>query len=349
MKWSFYQLWNQSLEQVEKRPLKERNYLWATDLGGSKIDVYLKMLATQYSNPPNPRSLRKFEAGNIWEWIVGIVLTRSGILIKQDAQIQLDGGEKKPANWCRFQYPNLLAVTGKTDYLAGGKPDYDKASFEVNSFGLPKFITDATLNIVKHFADKYPDGLQDLVLEIKSCSSYMFDVYERNNQASKNHRLQAFHYLKAKNMPEAHVVYISKDDARMLEIPVFNPSETEDEYKSEITAMTEFYNNREQPPKEENILFEKDFARFTTNYRVAYSNYLTYLYGYKNQLEFDLENKPVVERYNRVMERVVTGKTMTPANIEVIDEIKRKFENYDEIVSVIQKKADLKINNSDQL
>ena len=115
MEWSFYNIWNASLEEGRPaRILKPREKIWASELGGSMIDRYLKMTGIQPSNPPNPRSLRKFEAGNIWEAIVGYVLRRAGILqSKQD--------------WIQYQYEGLLPVSGKLDYIGGGKPDYDKA------------------------------------------------------------------------------------------------------------------------------------------------------------------------------------------------------------------------------
>ena len=82
MQWSFFKIWNESLEQREERPPKERQNLWASELGKSQVDVYLKMKGIAPTNPFSARSLRKFEAGNIWEWIVGLVLLRAGMLRK---------------------------------------------------------------------------------------------------------------------------------------------------------------------------------------------------------------------------------------------------------------------------
>jgi hypothetical protein len=85
--WSFFNLWNKALETRADRPLVKREKMWASELGGAYVDRYLKMKAVPPSNPPNPRSLRKFEAGNIWEYIAEYVLKRSGILIDNSGEI----------------------------------------------------------------------------------------------------------------------------------------------------------------------------------------------------------------------------------------------------------------------
>src|SRR3990167_6044044 len=140
--WSFSKIWNRSLEQRVEKPLEPRDRIWASELGGAYIDRYLKMKGEKPSNPFDSRSLRKFEAGRIFEWIVEMVLVRAGILIsKQD--------------WVDFQYPVLLKVTGKMDHLAGGKPDYEKARSQVETEFLPEFIKRASLAVVNYFAGEY--------------------------------------------------------------------------------------------------------------------------------------------------------------------------------------------------
>lgn len=310
MSWSFFQIWNSSLEEREERELKPRNRIYASELGGAMIDRWLKMQGQEYSNPPNARSRRKFEAGKIWESIIKYVLARAGIL-------------QAYQKWLSYQYPGMLEVTGKLDFIAGGKPDYDKAKHVIdNEFNwLPDFISKATKNIVKQLSEKYPEGLKDIILEVKSCSSFMFENYERNCNASPHHKLQLFHYLKSENMYEGHIVYICKDDARIIEIGVFNPSVVEDEYKSDIYKITGYYNRGEEPPKEQAIVFSPDFGKFSANYKVGYSQYLTYLYGFKNQMEFDSQYKPIVERWNRVLGRIREGKDMTDNNKKAIEEM----------------------------
>jgi len=318
--WGIAQIWNESLLDREERPVFPRNRLWASELGKSKVDIWLKLKGEKQTNPPNARSLRKFEAGNIWEWIVELILIRAGIL--QDAQ-----------RWTGYQYPGLLQVSGKLDFVAGGKPDYQKAMGEVENIGLPEVFTRAGKKIISYLQEKYPEGLDTRIIEVKSVSSFMFDALEKTSGSSRNHRLQLFHYLKAENMERGLIVYVCRDDCRMMEISVLNPSTVEDEYRGEIEAITRYYNENEMPPLEQPIVYDEDTKRFSKNWQVAYSGYLTKLYGLKDQMEFDGKYAPVADRFNRVLGRVKEGKDMTEKNKEVLSEIKGMGFNLEELVS----------------
>ncbi len=318
LNWSFSKIWNDSLEIREERPLVVRDNMWASELGGAYLDRYLKMKATPMTNPPNPRSRRKFEAGNLMEWVVGLILKRAGILIESQ-------------EWLSHQYPDLLKVTGKLDFLAGGKPNADISS--IIELGLPAFFNKTALAILSYFTEKYPNGLKETILEIKSCSSFIFEKYNQG-EADKKHVLQAFHYLKAKGMPEAHIVYISKDDLRICEVGVYNTSETEELYKTDISNMTNFINNRIEPEKEKEVLFED--GKFKQNYKVAYSTYLTKLYSYKDQMEYEEKYKGMINGWNGTLKRMINKDKMTKLNLERIAEIKKYFPNLDEIVSNIK-------------
>ena len=124
--WSFSSTWNDGLIPVERKP-EPRDYIWASELGGAMIDRYLKMKGVPYSTPPNIRSLRKFQAGNLWEWIVSFVLKRSGLIISQQNRI-------------KYGYDGLLEVSGKIDFLGGGKPDWAKVKADLNVYDLPETI-----------------------------------------------------------------------------------------------------------------------------------------------------------------------------------------------------------------
>ncbi|MCR4307090.1 MAG: hypothetical protein NUV80_00860 [Candidatus Berkelbacteria bacterium] len=318
--WGVSQVWNESLLEREERPVAPRDRIWASELGKSKVDIYLKLKGEKQTNPPNARSLRKFEAGNIWEWIVKIILQRAGIL--QDAQ-----------RWTGYQYPGLLQVSGKLDFVAGGKPDYERAMKEVEAIGLPEIFTRAGKRIIKYLQEKYLDGLDTRIIEVKSVSSFMFEAMEKTGKSSQNHRLQLFHYLKAENMERGLIVYVCKDDCRMMEFPVFNPSLVEDEYKAEIEAITGYYQRNEMPPLEKAIVYDKDIEKFSKNWHVAYSGYLTKLYGLKDQMEFDEKYAPIAEKWNRVLARIREGKEMTENNKGVIAEIEKAGFNITELTA----------------
>lgn len=325
--WSFYQIWNKSLENREERPMSPRRKIWASEMGGSFADRYLKMTGVKPTNPPNPRSLRKFEAGNMMEWLVGMVLKRAGILIEQQ-------------EWVGYQYPNLLEVSGKLDFLAGGKPDWEKAKSEIVSLELPDFFGRATRSIIEYLQEKYPTELKTIVLENKSSSSFMFDRYEIAG-AEPKHKLQAFHYLKSKNLDEAHIVYICKDDLRMVEFGVFNPSETETEYKNDITLMTKYLNANEQPPKEEEVYFDEATMNFTKNWKVEYSNYLTMLYGYSEPEAYRARWNSKIVQFKRTFKRIVEGKKETPLDKTITEELKATFPNLDAYIAMAKAKPSI--------
>lgn len=307
--WSMAGVWNAALMRQDSRPARARDNLWASELGKAPVDIFLRLKGVEPSNPPNARSMRKFEAGNVFEWIVSLILKRAGIL--QDSQ-----------KWTSYQFPGLLKVTGKADFIAGGKPDFDKAIEEMKSLDMPDVFVRAAEAMKMHFAKEYPDGLITKPLEIKSVSSFMFDSLEKKKTGSKIHRLQCKHYLKAEKYEKGDIVYICRDDLRMMQIPLLNSDEMlEAEYHEFIALMTGYVERDEMPPLEKPIIFDPDMGKLTTNFNVAYSGYLTKLYGLKDQKEFDDKYKGMCGRWNRVINRVKNGDKMTPKNLAVLVEI----------------------------
>jgi len=308
--WNFSYVWNKALENATQREYEPRERIWATELGKAPVDVYLLMKGEKPTNPPNARSLRKFEAGNMFEWIVGLILKRAGII--ESAQERVE-----------YQYPGLCLVSGRIDFIAGGKPDFEKAKAEIEAFELPEMFYRGFEQIVEHLKAKYPNGLASKPLEIKSVSSFMFEAIERSGKALANHRLQLTHYLKAKDMNVGHLIYICRDDMRMIEIPVVMNERTEAEYKAAIALRSGYFLHDEMPPLEKAINWDTDFKKFTkNNMGMAYSGYLTKLYGIKDQAEFDAKYQPMQIRFNRTLKRLATGAKITPKNEEALAEMR---------------------------
>lgn len=330
--WTFTQVWNKSLEEREERPVKPRSNLWASELGKSPVDIYLKLKGEVPTNPPNARSMRKFEAGNVFEWIVGLVLTRAGIL--QEGQ-----------KWVSYQYPGLLEVTGKADFIAGGMPDFKKAREEISALKLPDVFERGFKNIIDHFEQNYKNGLHTKVLEVKSLSAFMYDALERTGKASKIHRLQCYHYLKSLNIERGDVVYICRDDLRMMEIPVLLNSEVEEEYKAEIELISGYYQRDEMPPLEKPIVFDKDMKKFAKNFNVAYSGYLTKLYGIENQAQFDDKFVKIVDQWNRVLTRIKQGKDMTDKNKLVLEDVRSAGFDPEQIIKDFTPEPEEEVSN----
>ena len=320
MKWSFYETWNKALEQREVKPPEPRQKIWASEIGGAYLDRFLKMKGVQQTNPPNARSLRKFEAGNILEWIVGLILKRAGVLINTQ-------------EWIQYQYEGLLPVSGRLDFISGGQPDYEKARKEIELLELPDFFNRATNQIIEHLKTNYPDGLEKIILEIKSCSSFMFERYEKHGlRSAGQHGLQLFHYLKAKDISEGHLVYISKDDLRMIEIEVLNPSYIEKKYKNDISTMTDYFQSDVWPPPEKEIIYNEDTFKFSTNLKIEYSSYLKLIYGYDEPIQYREKWDKMVASWNRTVGRAIGGKNQTDLNKKVKLEIIENGFDFDEII-----------------
>lgn len=365
--WGIAEPWN-ARGRAEK-PVEPRSHLWATELGKPPVDNFLRLRGVIPTNPPNERSFRKFDAGNFMEWMVGLVFQRAGIY-------------KEEQKWVSYQYPGLLEVTGRIDFIAGGNPDYDLALSLLKKgdlvervmrllapFSLPEepladlreilgmmpvklpdFFLDDAERVIKYLQGHYPEGLEDTFFEVKSVASGMMDRLEKKPVALPSHRKQLYHYLKAENQPRGRIAYICRDDLRLAEIPVLNPSPMEDEYRHAIEENTGYYEAHKKtdigeflippdssdvlkwdynpagieglPPLAPLVLFED--GKFSKNLGVEYSGYLTMLYGFDAPRAYSDSVKGKVARWNRVLKRMKDGATMTKLNLEAIDEMARE-------------------------
>lgn len=320
MDWTFSKIWNESIDSRQDRPIAPRNRIWASELGKPFIEIYLKLIGEIPTNPPNNRAIRKFEAGNLFEWIVKLILIRCGIY--QESQ-----------KWIGYVMPHCLQVSGKLDHIAGGMPKYDEAAKLIDDLMLPESFTRATKAILEHFKKEYPNGLEEKILEIKSVSSFGFDKAEATGKPMTGHDLQAFHYA-YNEKKNAAIVYICRDDLRLMEIFIdWQDPILLEKYQKKIKEITDWYNKKEMPPIEPAILFDEDMGKFTKNFGAEYSAYLTKLYGVKDQLEFDEKYSPSVERWNRVLGRIKEGKEMTDNNNQALAEMSAAGHNIELIKS----------------
>jgi hypothetical protein len=83
-----------------------------------------------------------------------------------------------------------------------------------------------------------------MILELKTCSVFMMNTREAENKADDGHAFQCFHYIY--NHPThrfGKVLYLCKDDARMLEFP-YSAADVamQKKYLAEIKRKTDLYN-----------------------------------------------------------------------------------------------------------
>lgn len=350
--WNFATVWNKTLDSVKDRPFVARNYIYASELGLSFCDRYLKMNAVPYTNPPNERSRRKFQAGNMWEWVVGMVFIAAGLLKKKQLRVE-------------YNFKNSLSVHGKLDFVVGGAFDYDSAKkkiFEIKDslmlldLELPPFFFTA----IDNFVDQHKGQLlQEVAAEFKSVSSFMMEKVQKTG-AMTHHKLQDFHYVHGNDVGVqiGKVTYLCREDCIMEETIIEDDDATLKNYKSDIMQMTAFYNEgfskkdpvKHLPPKETMVLFDADMGKFYKNFKVEYSSYLEMLYGFKTPKEFADKYQYVATNYSRVFKRCVQeglsikreGKEdliikLTPKNYDVIDTAKKDFPDWDKQVKAAKK------------
>jgi len=325
MIWTFSEIWNKSVEQREVREIKPREKIWASELGKSDLDIYLKMIGEAPSNDFDDRSIRKFEAGNLFEWIIKIILTRCGIY--QESQ-----------KWVGYKKDDQsVEVSGKIDHLAGGKINFEKAKQELEVLQLPDFFTKATENILAYFQNKYPEGLPQQGIEVKSTSSFGIEKVYYTGKALAGHDLQAFHYAYNTKIPFI-ILYICRDDLRMADIPIMpDNEELLNRYHSKIASVSNYFLAKQEPPKEPEIFFDENEGKFTKNFNIEYSGFLTRNYGYKEPMDYSDKWSGIVESWNRVLGRIKQGKEMTKNNLEKFEEMKAMGFDVDFIKSKIIK------------
>lgn len=305
-------VWNATIEKNDKA-LEPRSRVYASELGGAMIDRYLKMKAEPYTNPPNSRSMRKFMAGDIWEWIVQTVLVRAGIKYRTQERVLVE-------------YPGLLPISGRLDFIISGGLMPEAVTIDET---MPPFMQKLTEAIVNTFQGK---NFEETIIEVKSVGSFVFESLLAQDNPKTHHMLQAAVYKKATNLP-ASVVYVCRDDVRILQYSVDTVFEDlEQMIVDDLKLITKYHNEDIEPEKESLILWDSIAEKFTKNWKVEYSPYLSKLYSrdmegkdvpFGQPDEYSDWSTPIVSGLNRVVKRIKEGKDMTKSNEEWIEKAKQ--------------------------
>lgn len=311
--WSLAKMWNKALAITEEREVVPRDRMYASELGRSDVDIFLKMQGTIPTNPPDDRVHRKFHAGDLYEWFVSLILKKCGILIKSQEVI------KTTIEGC-------VEVSGRLDYVAGGKPDYTAGQQKIDELILelemPPLFHQLTKNFIEILKVEYPDGMDIKVLEVKSTAVHGFNRVEKTNKPLAGHDLQTYHYVREKQI-EGTIAYISRDDLRMHEIPILpNDQKLKERYEAKVKRVSGFYLENQMPEPEAPIIFDEDTFKFSKNFNVEYSPFLTKLYNIPSAGEYDKTYKPLVGSWNRVLGRIAKNQKMTDKNLLAIESIR---------------------------
>ena len=328
--WSLAKMWNKALEQTDERVLEPRDRIYASELGRSDIDIWLKMQGEKPTNPPNERSQRKFHAGDLYEWFVFLILKKCGVLIAKQIPVKnkLDG---------------CVEVSGRLDFIAGGTPDYDKGQEKIDDLiaelDMPPLFHLVTKNFIEILRKEYPNGLDEKVLEIKSVANFGFEKIEKTNKALAGHDLQNFHYAKGLNK-EGALCYINREDLRMYEIPILpNDIKLLEKYTEKVKRVSGYYFENQMPEPEPMIIFDEDLCKFSKNFNVEYSPFLKKIYNIERPDQYDDEIKPIVGRWNRVLGRIKADKPMTKDNDLALEEMENREFDVAKISQIIKTKS----------
>jgi hypothetical protein len=305
----FQDIWNATIEKSDRK-LVARDYVYASELGGSMIDRYLKMKGTEYTNPPNSRSMRKFMAGDVFEWIVYTILLRAGIKFKQQER-------------AGFNEEGLLRVSGKIDFTISEEQGEISIDDE-----MPEFMQ-TLIKAISEMKIDYPNN----IIEIKSVGSFVFEGLLAQDNPKTHHMLQSWIYANDKKLPTS-IIYICRDDMRILQYSISGiMGDLEKMVRADLKMITHYYKNDIEPPLEKLIIFEN--GKFAKNWKVEYSNYLSMLYKYEttdedgakilksfeDPMEYYEWVQPIVNAFNRVLKRIKEGKELTKANKEQIEKM----------------------------
>jgi hypothetical protein len=292
--WTLTGMWNRALNKNRDREYEPRTHIWASELGGSYYDRYWRMKGRKPTTPPNLRSRRKFEGGNLAEWIILQVLARARILNSSQKRIEFDGIE------------GGLRVTGKADFTAGGKireVPLKRLQDLPESFALVAEV------VIAQLREKYPDGLKYMNIEVKSVSGQVFDKYRE--APGLHHALQAFHYAYNSKRPTL-LVYVSRDDFRITEWIIKAGSKKWREiYLADTVRMAEVLAMEpsviRKTLKEPLLTWDPDKEKFTKNWKVEYSNYLTdYGFGYPEKYAKPAQSAGL--RLSNIVKKIKEGK-----------------------------------------
>lgn len=325
--WSFAGIWNRTLAINPPRERTPRDYVWASELGGSYYDRYFKMKGRKPTTPPNLRSRRKFEGGNLTEWIVTQILDRATILEASQEYITYEGP---------------LRVTGRADLRAGGKI---MRLSEWDTEDLPETFGAMAEVMIDRLRERYPDGLEDVNLEIKSCSGIMFERYMK--APSPVHGLQAFHYAYNTKRPTM-LVYVSRDDFRIAEWAILPGSKKwlslyEDDLYEMKKMLTLKSKTVKASYKEPLLSWNKESGRFSKNWKVEYSNWLTD-YGFKKPDHYAKPAQSCALKLSNIVKRIRDGKPVEgKVNVKTLEGC---YEFYPEAEAIINLEKEKHVHNS---
>ena len=248
-----------------------REVIWATDLGKMYLETYLKMKGVPYTNPTDGNGMFNFFMGKAIENGLTQMLTDCGIAHSTQEKIEI-------------KLPNCLTVVGKPDVLLE-VINWDETIKQINitsDDGNEERLEakkQKLIELVKGWQKKYPDGLSKTAFEIKSTSDWGFQNAQRVGwkQAYPHYFLQAYTYLYGLNLPEVHLLFISKGSKMMTEeIVILKNEEAEQEWREEIEKISSNF-AKDTEPTPPALMSVNGWGKETLSWQIQYSPYRTHI------------------------------------------------------------------------
>lgn len=327
--WSIQPFWNGSIPISAFRENQPRDILFASDIGASFYDMYLRMQGIQATNRASDTARRKMEAGNFYEAVVVWVFKRCGILKETQGKIRLlDDPDYLPiygrfdilsghdGNWnaTRAEFDELFKKLDG-DYIATAEvateimlsegvevtPETIKAfiagfnAAKITGFDFPflNITKKISLATIEKLSELFPDGLHDKIYEVKSINSRAFWKGDEMISRAYDHHIKQLSFYQIFREQEkimpGSFLYIDRDSMCLSELPNVVNMTVVKEVFEWVEKMTYYYRNKIEPPKPECIIFDAAEGKYVFNWLIGWSEYKDLILDGKSEEEIGAE------------------------------------------------------------
>lgn len=306
-------IWNNIVREEQVKPTKSRSHIRSSEIGSPLVDRYYSMMGVTPTNPFDDRTLRIFDAGRVIEFITMRILAMSGILESQQVWVELQETDDR------------LKIVGYIDAIIGGVITWSDARYRIqknlDDFRLTlddDLLSRKARDLIDTLSIQFPNGLDRIALECKSINSQAFHKSKKLQDSEGNfigyfhNKLQLYAYLMMSGISQGILLYVSKDDFSIAEVPVSrNDNTLSASFWDDIDKITYYYRNEIIPPKEQEIVYNSNNGKYELNWRVTRSPYLKLIYGYPTPDDMDRQHHQYLLDVNRAKKHLLENKVKT--------------------------------------
>lgn len=275
----------------ERRPPKEREYIYASEIGKQFFDRYYKMNGYEPSEKLSSRTYFRFFIGDLLEYGILRLFHRAGM------QIQVQKGREK----CIVETEGLFPVSGKYDAIISADGDWDTAIRNIKITPLDvteSFIDRYAIGIAEYCKKHYPEGFDNQLFEIKTINSMSLKSNMKKGLMAKeyyHYHLQLYTYMKYLGVDKGIIFYISKDDGVFHVQEVHKTEQLEKDWLADVKGITECIRKDIPPEFPQPYRLKND--KYVVDWSVVGSDFLEFA-GIEDKEEFQHETKKLVGRLN---------------------------------------------------